>query len=63
MAGEGGEGVIRAASDVRDLDRALEYRDGFLEAAEAAVDGGEDVEAHGEVEAGLAVSGADLEGL
>lgn len=62
-AGEGGEGVICAARDVGDLDGAFEDGDGFLEAGEAAVDGGEDVEAHGEVEAGLTLGGAALEGL
>ena len=63
VAGEGGEGVIGAAFDVGDLDSAFEDGDGFVEASEAAVDGGEDVEAHGEVEAGLALDGAALEGL
>jgi len=62
-AGEGGQGVISAARDVGDLNGAFEHGDGFLEAGEAAVDGSEDVEAHGEVEAGLALDGAALEGL
>ena len=35
------------------MDRAIEDGDGFVEAAYASVDGGEDVEAHGEVEVGL----------
>ena len=62
VAGERGEGVIGAAVDVGDQDGAFEDGDGFFEASEAAVDGGEDVEAHGEVEAGLALDGAALKG-
>ena len=63
VAGEGGEGVIGAAFNVGDLDRVFEDGDGFFEASEAAVDGGEDVEANGEVEVGLSLDGAALEGL
>lgn len=63
VTGEGSEGVIGATRHVRDLDGAFEDGNGLFEASEAAVDGGEDVEAHGEVEAGLALDGAALERL
>lgn len=63
VAGEGGQGVISSARNVRNLYGAFEDGDGFLEAGEAAVDSSEDVEAHGEVEAGLTFDGATLEGL
>ena len=63
IPGEGSQGVISAARDVGDLYGAFEDRNGFLEAGEAAVDGSEDMEAHCEVEAGLALDGAALEGL
>lgn len=63
IAGESGEGVISSTRNVGDLYGAFEDGDGFLEAGEAAVDSSKHVEAHGEVEAGLALDGATLEGL
>lgn len=63
MTGESCESVIWTSCHVRYLDRAFQNRNRFLEPAEAAVDGGEDVKAHGEVEAGLAFDSAALEGL
>lgn len=55
--------MVGAAPGLGDLDRALQRRDGLLEPAQAAVDRRQHVEAHGQVEAGLAVRGAPLERL
>ena len=63
VAREGGEGMIGAAFDVGNFDSAFEDGDDFFKASKAAVDGSEDVEAHGEVEAGLSLADATLEGL
>ena len=63
VAREGSEGVIGIAFDVEDFNSAFEDGDDYFKASEAAVDGGEDVEAHGEVEAGLSLADATLEGL
>ena len=62
VAREGGEGMIGAAFDVGNFDSAFEDGDDFFKASKAAVDGSEDVEAHGEVEAGLSLNDATLKG-
>ena len=62
VAREGGEGMIGAAFDVGNFDSAFEDGDDFFKASKAAVDGSEDVEAHGEVEAGLSLDDATLKG-
>lgn len=58
MPGERGEGVVGPTRRIRDLDGSLERRDRFVEPPEAAVDRGEDVEAHGEIENRSAVATA-----
>lgn len=58
MPGERGEGVVGSTRRIRDLDGSLERRDRFVEPPEAAVDSGEDVETHGEIENRSAVATA-----
>ena len=58
MPGERGEGVVVSTLRIRDLDGSLERRDRLVEPPEAAVDRGEDVEAHGEIEDRSAVASA-----
>lgn len=63
MAGKGSEGMVGTSANVGDLNGLFENRHCLLEPAQAAINGGEDMEAHGEVEAGLAIDGAPLERL
>ena len=59
VTGEGGESMVYAFGVVGHEESALQHGNCVLVAAQAAVYGGGDVEAHGEVQA---VVGASLEG-
>lgn len=63
MPGERGERVISTPRNLRHLDCPLQDRHGLLEPPQAAVDRGEHVEAHDQVQTRLTVDGAPLERL